>query len=328
MRVMVTGAAGFLGRLLVQRLLASGQLRGRTITTLLLLDQRLDGFPQDPRLRYLSGSITDPTLLRRGLADGVDVVFHLVSLAGGAAEQDYATGRQVNLLASLQLLDLLRNGRQPPVLVYASSVAVYGGDLPGRMDERHPPRPALSYGAHKLMIEQHLSDLARRGELDGRALRLPGIVARPGAGDGLRSAFMSELLQRVAAGEPYECPVSPDASAWWMSAACCVDNLLQAASLDLAPGDPARVWQLPVLQLSIARVVDALAELFGEQARALVSYRPDADLEALFGRFPPLRTPIAHARGFRHDGNARALVRRALHLDQRLRVQRAATAPA
>ncbi|MDR0278637.1 MAG: NAD-dependent epimerase/dehydratase family protein [Paucimonas sp.] len=322
MRVMVTGAAGFLGRLLVQRLLAAGELRGRRIDTLLLLDQRLDGFPQDPRLRYLSGSITDPALLRRGLADGIDVVFHLVSIAGGAAEDNYALGREVNLLASLHLLELLRNARQPPVLVYASSVAVYGGELPARMDEQQRPRPALSYAAHKLMIEQQLSDLTRRGELDGRALRLPGIVARPGDGSGLRSAFMSELLQRFAAGEAYLCPVSPAATAWWMSAACCVDNLLLGAGLDLGADDPSRVWQLPVLHLSIAEVVDALAEVFGDERRALVAYQPDAGLEALFGRFPPLRTPIARERGFRHDGTARTLVRRALNLDLRPRTSR------
>ncbi|WP_175651450.1 NAD-dependent epimerase/dehydratase family protein [Pseudomonas sp. Marseille-P9899] len=328
MRVMVTGAAGFLGRQLVQRLLADGQLRGRRIEALILLDQRLDGFPDDRRLRHLSGSITDPALLRRGLADGVDVVFHLVSIAGGAAEENYGLGRQVNLLATLQLLDLLRHSQQPPVLVYASSVAVYGGDLPVRMDEHYRPRPALSYGAHKLMIENHLSDLGRRGEVDGRALRLPGIVARPGDGNGLRSAFMSVLLQRFAAGEPYQCPVSADATSWWMSASCCVDNLLHAAGFDLAADAPSRVWQLPVLHLSIGNVVDALAEVFGEERRSLVSFQPDAALEALFGRFPPLRTPLARERGFRHDGTARALVRHALDLTQRPRVSRAVAATA
>ncbi|MFW3897296.1 NAD-dependent epimerase/dehydratase family protein [Pseudomonas bharatica] len=328
MRVMVTGAGGFLGRRLVRRLLAAGQLRGRRIEALILLDQQLDGFAEDPRLRHLAGSITDPALLRRGLADGVDVIFHLVSIAGGAAEENYALGRQVNLLASLQLLELLRNAQRPPVLVYASSVAVYGADLPLRMDEQQPTRPALSYGAHKVMIEQQLGDLARRGEVDSRALRLPGIVARPGDGAGLRSAFMSELLQRFAAGQRYTCPVSPQATAWWMSAACCVDNLLHAAEFELHADAPCRVWQLPVLHLSIAAVVDALAQVFGEERRSLIDYQPDPALEALFGRFPPMRTPLARQRGFQHDGTARALVRQALDLTQRVRGSRALTATA
>ncbi|MCX2684471.1 NAD-dependent epimerase/dehydratase family protein [Pseudomonas sp. DCB_AW] len=321
MRVMITGAAGFLGRLLVQRLLDKGQLRGQPLEALVLLDQQLEGFPSDPRLRLLAGSIAEPTLLRRALADGVDVVFHLVSVPGGAAEEHYALGRQVNLLATLELLDQLRNVARPPVLVYASSVAVYGAQLPARMDEQWMPRPALSYGAHKVMVETQLNDLARRGEVDGRALRLPGIVARPREPNGLRSAFMSDLMHALAAGENYCCPVSPKATAWWMSARCCVDNLLHAAELQ-NPG-PQRVWQLPVLHLAMDQVVEALAEAFGDDRRALVSYQPNADLEALFGRYPPLRTPQSRALGFHHDGSAQTLVRNALSLSQRPRHARA-----
>ncbi|GLO56291.1 hypothetical protein PPUJ20066_23270 [Pseudomonas putida] len=321
MRVMITGAAGFLGRLLVQRLLDKGQLRGQPLEALVLLDQQLEGFPSDPRLRLLAGSIAEPPLLRRALADGVDVVFHLVSVPGGAAEEHYALGRQVNLLATLELLDQLRNAARPPVLVYASSVAVYGAQLPVRMDEQWMPRPALSYGAHKVMVETQLNDLARRGEVDGRALRLPGIVARPREPNGLRSAFMSDLMHALAAGENYCCPVSPKATAWWMSARCCVDNLLHAAELQ-NPG-PQRVWQLPVLHLAMDQVVEALAEAFGDDRRALVSYQPNADLEALFGRYPPLRTPQSRALGFHHDGSAQTLVRNALSLSQRPRHARA-----
>jgi nucleoside-diphosphate-sugar epimerase len=321
MRVMITGAAGFLGRLLVQRLLDKGQLRGQPLEALVLLDRQLEGFPSDPRLRLLAGSIAEPTLLRRALADGVDVVFHLVSVPGGAAEEHYALGRQVNLLATLELLDQLRNAARPPVLVYASSVAVYGAQLPARMDEQWMPRPALSYGAHKVMVETQLNDLARRGEVDGRALRLPGIVARPREPNGLRSAFMSDLMHALAAGENYCCPVSPQATAWWMSARCCVDNLLHAAELQ-NPG-PQRVWQLPVLHLAMDQVVEALAEAFGDDRRALVSYQPNVDLEALFGRYPPLRTPQSRALGFHHDGSAQTLVRNALSLSQRPRHARA-----
>ncbi|WP_275630053.1 NAD-dependent epimerase/dehydratase family protein [Pseudomonas sp. 273] len=315
MRVMVSGANGFVGRELVGRLLAQGELRGQRIEALLLLDQQLDGLPDDRRLRRHFGSITDPALLRRVLADGIDVVFHLVSVPGGAAEAQYELGYQVNLQASLELLQQLRNRERPPVLVYASSVAVYGGELPARMDEAQPARPQLSYAAHKLMVETALEDLARRSEVDGRALRLPGIVARPRQLNGLRSAFMSDLLHAYAAGEPYTCPVSPQATAWWMSARCCVDNLLHAAELE-SPGER-RVWQLPVLQLSIAQVLDALAASFGEAHRERIAFEPDAQLEALFGRFPPLRTPHARALGFRHDGTAAALLRNALDLTPR-----------
>jgi nucleoside-diphosphate-sugar epimerase len=291
--------------------LEKGELRGRSIDALLLVDQQLEGLPDDPRLRRHPGSITDPALLRRLLADGIDVVFHLVSIAGGAAEENYELGYQVNLQASLELLHQLRSRERPPVFVYASSIAVYGGDLPARMDEQQPTHPQLSYAAHKLMVEVLLEDLARRGEVDGRALRLPGIVARPREANGLRSSFMSDMLHAYAAGEAYTCPVSEEATAWWMSARCCVDNLLRAADLE-NPG-PQRVWQLPVLHLSMAQVLDALAASFGKANRERIAFAPDEQLEALFGRFPPLRTPKARAAGFRHDGSAAALLRNALN---------------
>ncbi|WP_249674274.1 NAD-dependent epimerase/dehydratase family protein [Pseudomonas abieticivorans] len=314
MRVLITGANGFVGRQLALQLLQHGSLCGRAIGALRLLDTDLTGFADDPRLRLHPGNITDAALIRRVLADGIDVVFHLVSVPGGAAEQDYAAGYQVNLLASLELLDQLRNTARPPVLVYASSIAVYGDALPARMDETALTQPQLSYGAHKLMVETALCDLARRGEVDGRALRLPGIVARPRQPNGLRSAFMSDLLHAFAAGEPYTCPVSPQATAWWMSARCCVNNLIHAAELCELPFDSQRVWQLPVLQLSMAQVIDALAARFGEAGRALISFAPDAHLQALFGAMPPLKSPRARAAGFCHDGNAAHLVRHALNL--------------
>lgn len=315
MRVMVSGANGFVGRQLVGRLLEAGTLRGQRIQALLVLDQQLDGLPDDARLRRHYGSVTDPALLRRALADGVDVVFHLASLPGGAAEAQYELGYQVNLQGSLELLDQLRNARRPPVLVYASSVAVYGGDLPQRMDEDQPASPQLSYAAHKRMVEIALQDLARRGEVDGRALRLPGIVARPREPNGLRSAFMSDLLHAYAAGEPYTCPVSAQASAWWMSARCCVDNLLHAAELQ----DPGygRIWQLPVLHLSIAQVLAGLQACLGDENHACISFDPEPHLEALFGRYPPLRTTQARKLGFCHDGSVLGLLRNALDLPPR-----------
>ncbi|SFB38290.1 Nucleoside-diphosphate-sugar epimerase [Pseudomonas sp. NFIX10] len=314
MRVLITGANGFVGRQLVLRLLEKGAVASRRISHLLLLDAQLEGFAHDARLRLYKGNITDAALLRRVLADGIDLVFHLVSVPGGAAEQDYGLGYQVNLLASLELFDQLRQQARPPVLVYASSVAVYGAALPVRMDESAPTCPQLSYGAHKLMVETALCDLARRGEVDGRALRLPGIVARPPQTNGLRSAFMSDLLHAYATGQAYVCPVAPEATAWWMSARCCVDNLIHAAEL---PASTERVWQLPVLRLSIAQVLDALAKRFGVVGRAAIRFEPDAHLQALFGAMPMLKAPRARAAGFCHDGSAHALVRNALNLPVR-----------
>jgi nucleoside-diphosphate-sugar epimerase len=310
LRVLVTGAGGFVGRVLVGRLLANG-LGGRAVDEIVAADLSLHGLASDPRVRVVKGSIADADVLGRCLARPVQGVFHLASVPGGAAERDPELGRRVNLDATLSLLDMLRVQGGAPRLVFASTVAVYGESLPALVDEDAPVAPALSYGAHKLAGEVLVADAARRGWVQGCSLRLPGVVARPGDGAGLISAFMSQLFWKLRAGEPIVLPVTADGTAWWISVGACVDNLLHAAQLDTAALGARRVVQMPALHLSISDVVEALARTYGEERRALVSYQSQAMVQRLFATYPPLFTPRAQALGFSHDGSADALVRRA-----------------
>lgn len=310
MRVLVTGANGFIGRVLVRRLLDSG-LGGRPVDTLVASDLSLQGLPQDERLQGVAGSIADDGVLGRALQQPVHVVFHLASVPGGAAEKDPVLGRRVNLDATLRLIDLLRDQGQVPRVVFASTVAVYGDPLPAVVDDDTPARPVMSYGAHKLAAEILLADASRRGWLRACSLRLPGVVARPGDGAGLVSAFMSQLFWKLRAGEPIVLPVDPQGAAWWISAACCVDNLLHAAE----PGADTAGWtgtlQMPALHLTVGQVVEALARAHGADRLLLVRHEPQAWVQRLFASYPPLRTPLADGLGFRHDGDADTLVRRA-----------------
>ena len=196
--------------------------------------------------------------------------------------------------------------------MFASSIAVYGAPLPGSINEFTAAQPGLTYGSHKLAIELLLSDYSRRGFIDGCALRLPGIVARPTQPTGLISAFMSEGIRELAAGRGFEFPVAADGAAWWMSRDCAVSNLLHAAMFDLQASGSQRVWLLPVLHASMAQVVDALAAVYGGSVRSKVGYAPNAEIQAQFASFPPLHCPKATAAGFHHDGTLPDLLRRAL----------------
>lgn len=317
LHTVVTGANGFVGRALVRRLLGDGSSPSQQLT---LIDQRFDATPAAANVRRVCGSFGGTALLDQVLAVPADRVFHLASVPGALAEREPALGHEVNLLATLALADRLVQqacqGGPVARLVFASSVAVYGPLGSGAVHEDQPAQPALTYGAHKLMTEIALADASRRGELDAVSLRLPGIVARPASESGHGSAFMSLVMHRIAAGEPYVCPVPVDATAWWMSLPCCVDNLLHAATMPTAAASSSRTWQLPVLHLGMAQVLAALARRYGDERKALVSHVEDATLTALFGRYPPLHTPAALAAGFRHDGDADRLVAAALADDR------------
>lgn len=307
----VTGAEGFVGGCFVRRLLAKG-LGGQRIERLTLLDTHFATAPDDARIRQLAGSIADQALRRQALAEPVDAVFHLASIPGGEAERNYNLGRAVNLEATLGLLEDLREQAQPPRFVFASTVAVYGETLPPVVTEETLPAPALSYGAQKLVGEILVADAARKGWVQGCSLRLPGVVARPGDGAGLISAFMSQIFWKLRDGMPITVPVSADGTAWWISVGACVDNLLHAATLDPASLSSRRVVQMPVLRLSMADVVAALAARFGADRTGLVTYEPDVFVQANFASYPPIETPRALALGFKHDGTAAGLVARAM----------------
>ena len=314
MNILITGADGFIGRALAARLLSSGALPdlGDARRRVTLLDQRFSAQVVDARARLVSGDMSDPAVLRDAAADGVDCVFHLASIPGGAAEGNFALGLKVNLEATVSLLELLREQPRPPKVIFASTIGVYGVPLPALIDEGTPTAPTMSYGAHKLIGEILVSDYSRRGRIDGRSLRLPGIVARPPQASGMLSAFMSDLIRALSSGSSFTCPVSPDGMAWWMSRSCVVENLLHAARLTPEQVEQRRVYLLPVLHASMAEVVAAIARVRGKEVLERVTYRPNAQLQAQFASLPPLRCPASLEAGFRHDGSLDVLVQRAV----------------
>lgn len=271
MRVLVTGADGFIGRALVQAL----RIGHDVIAT-----DRGDG------------DIADPAHLDRLFAQPPGRIFHLAAVASGAAEADFDAGRRVNLDATALLLDRCRaqarRGDAVVRFVHASSIAVFGTPLPSRIDDATEPAPSLSYGTHKRIAELLIDDQTRRGELDGRSLRLAGVVVRPaGSGDanGARSAFNSDVIREPLAGRDYDCPVGPEATVWLTSRRAAVANLLRLADADGAAIGARRALTAPALVVSIAEIVAALGRV-DATAPGRVRHVPQPGIEAQFGRWP------------------------------------------
>jgi nucleoside-diphosphate-sugar epimerase len=317
MNLLITGANGFIGRALTSRLLHDATAMNRdggAAPQLTLVDLTADG-AENSRVRRIAGSIADPKVVARAFDAPVDVLFHLASIPGGMAERDYELGRQVNLDATIRLLEAARarsTASNAVNVVFASSIAVFGSPMPATVDDATPLHPKLTYGAQKLIGEILVEDFHRHGWINGRSIRLPGIVARPPQRTGQLSAFMSDIIRELAAGRSFECPVSAQSTLWLMSVHCVVDNLLHAASLPPSACRETRVWTLPALHTSMTQLVAAIADVHGSGVLDRVTYRSNPELEANFGRHPPLQTPAAEAAGFAHDGDLATLVRRAL----------------
>ncbi len=303
MKVIVTGAGGFVGRHLVQLLLD----RGDSVTG---IDSAAGGIPSGAQV--VAGDIADAGLQAEALAGGCDALVHLATVPGGAAEADPAASRRVNIDAMYDLLEGVAAAGKCPRVAYASSIAVLGERLPASgVDDTTPLSPKLVYGGHKAMMEVAVTMLSNRGAIDGVSVRLPGILARPKGPSGMKSAFMSDLFHALKAGEPFTCPTTPAATIWAQSVETCARNLLHAIDGDTALLPPTRAVNLPALCFSMADLAAEIARQCGTDS-GLVAWQPDVPLEAAFGNYPPLATPAADRAGFAHDGNLANLVRRAL----------------
>ncbi|MBC5784642.1 NAD-dependent epimerase/dehydratase family protein [Ramlibacter sp. USB13] len=314
--VLVTGADGYIGRAVAHALaqrLAAGDIASLTLTDLALRDA-----PQAEGVRCIEGDLGDERVLHAATTPAPDTVFHFAGITSRLAEEQFALGLRVNVGHGIALFERLRTAASCPVLVFASSIGVFGTPLPAAIDDATAPAPTLSYGAEKRMIEILLADYARRGWIDARSVRLPSVVARPAQAQVALSSFASDLIREPAEGRPYASPVGPDAQIWLLSLPACVEHLLRAATVDAASLPPARAWTLPALRASVGEIVDALGRRFGADVAGLVRYAPQPAMQAQFAQWPPLRTGIAERLGMRHDGDLDTLIQRALQPDTRL----------
>ena len=305
--VLVTGAAGFLGRQVAASLLTDSRFADCRFT----FTDRIACGHDDPRVRSIAGDLCDSTVRAQAIGDGVEVVFHLAGLLGGAAEADPGLSRAVNLDGSLDLIEAVGNADKPPQFVFASSIAVFGPPLPAFVDDATPTFPAMIYGAHKRMVEVWIEHATLRGRIQGIALRLPGIVARPAANASLRSAFLNSIFFDYAKGKDIDLPVGPDGRTWLISVPTCVAACLDAALADLDRLGRRRAIMAPALTVSIAELIEALARRFPD-SRSKITFTPDAEIVAQFGAYPPLGTPGSDALGLRNDGSVDGLVANAM----------------
>jgi nucleoside-diphosphate-sugar epimerase len=311
MKVVITGGGGFIGFKLAKALLARGTLAAEKIARLTLVDQAFPAdLPKDPRLATLAGDISDSGFAARAIAADTTSIFHLAAVVSGAAEADFDLGMRVNLGGMRAVLDQTRKCVHPPRLVFASSVAAFGGDLPKVLDDSTTPAPQTSYGSQKVIGEYLVSDYSRKGYIDGRSLRLPTIVVRPGKPNAAASSFASAVVREPLNGVAYECPLPPETGVWLLSPRRVVEAFIHAHDLPAAKWGSNRVVNLPGITVSVAQMLEALAKIAGAQTAKRVTWKPEARIQAIVEGWPVrFATPRALALGFRADPGVEAVIR-------------------
>lgn len=319
MNVVITGGGGFLGQRVARTLLERGGLAPepgapRTLTRITLLDRTLPvQRVESAAIEYLAGDIGDKDVLARAFRPDTDAVFHLASVVSAGAESDFDLGYRVNLEGMRNTLEAVRALPRPARLVFASSVAAFGGDLPDVVVDATAPRPQSSYGTQKVIGELLVSDYSRKGYLDGRTIRLPTIVVRPGKPNRAASGFMSGILREPLNGEASVCPVPPGACMWILSPQRAVDALIHAIEL---PGEAwgwDRVLNAQGITVSVESALAALGRAAGPQAVARVRFERDPAIERIVLGWPArFASERAKRLGFRGDASIDEIV--AAHL--------------
>lgn len=313
MHVVITGANSYIGAALTHFLIEHPHLNGQLITRLTRTDLHLPALKAAPDWVYnLEGNLCCESLQAMLLSAPIDYVFHLASVTSKGAEANLKLSLDVNLHASLNLLEALRQSTTCPTFVFTSSIGVYGTPLPSHIDDQTPIQPTLTYGIHKRMVELLIADYTRLGYINGRTIRLSGVIARPLQAISALSTFSSDLLRHLEAGLPYTCPVSAEASHWLLSLPCCLKQLIHAATSPSALWPTSRAVTLPALRVHTTELVDTMAALYGSHCKNLVTWQPQAELEAQFARWPLLYTQQAEHIGFQHDHTVKNLIIRAL----------------
>lgn len=323
MEVLITGGAGFLGSKLARQLLARGTLAGPSgqpekISRITLLDQvAAQGF-DDPRIAIMTGDAADAAVIAKALTPSVQSVFHLAAVVSGEAESDFDLGMRINLDATRILLEQARKNGNRPRVVFTSSVAVFGGDLPPKVMDTTPATPQGSYGAQKAMCELMVTDYSRKGFVDGRSLRLPTVTVRPGKANKAASSFASGIIREPLNGVVSICPVPPDTKVWALSPRSTVHNLIHAHELEGAAFGTAGAVNLPGLTTTVGEMVAAMGRVAGAETMKLVEWKEDPAILKLVRTWPgDFVTTRAVKMGFVHDANFDEVVK--AYMEEELR---------
>jgi len=321
MHILITGAAGMIGRKLTERLVIDRAIGGQPIEKLTLIDivapARPVGFSDHVKTR--AADLAAPGVAEKAVSERPDVIFHLAGVVSGEAEIDFDKGYHVNLDGTRALLEAVRlaGDGYKPKFVFTSSIAVFGAPFPDAIPDDFHLTPLTSYGTQKAMSELLLADYNRRGFLDGVGIRLPTIAVRPGKPNKAASGFFSGIIREPLAGQEAILPVSEQVMHWHASPRSAVGFLLHAAGLTRDQlGDRVNLT-MPGVAVTVGEQIEALKRVAGDKVAARIRRQPDPLIEHIVAGWPRrFDAGRALALGFEVEGSFDDIIR--VHIEDEL----------
>ena len=318
MHVLITGAAGMIGRKLADRLAQDGSLHGKPVERLTLLDIVPPAKPAQftGLVETIAADLSQPAEAGRVIAARPDALFHLAGVVSGEAELDFEKGYRVNLDGTRALLEAIRtagDGYKPKV-IYTSSIAVFGAPFPPSIPDDFHLTPLTSYGTQKAMGELLLADYSRRGLCDGIGIRLPTIVVRPGKPNAAASGFFSGIIREPLAGLEATLPVPEGVVHTHASPRAAVGFLLHAAGLSPEVLGARINLSMPGVCCTVAEQIASLRRIAGERVAARIRRASDPLIARIVEGWPQrIEARRARALGFTAESSFDEIVR--IHID-------------
>ncbi|MEM8552332.1 MAG: D-erythronate dehydrogenase [Pseudomonadota bacterium] len=305
MRVLIIGGGGFIGQKIAKALAGRGVLRGAPIAHLSLADLTAPDKMDAPfAVSCHAADISKPEDVDRIFADKPDVIFHLAAIVSGQAEAEFDLGMKINLMGSINVFEAARALGTNPVLVFSSTCAVYGGEIPEQIEDWTALNPQTSYGTQKAAAELLLTDYSRKGFFDGRAPRLPTVTIRPGKANAAASSFISSIFREPLQGQEAVCPVEADYALWYSAPRVVTENLIACAEVAASELGENRAFALPGRVATIGEMVEAMRNVAGDQPVDRIRWEKDEKiLSIVMGWRPHINPQKARDLGLKSDAS-------------------------
>jgi nucleoside-diphosphate-sugar epimerase len=303
MKILVTGAAGFIGQIVSKELLNDDS--NEVIMTDIIQPSvpRGSAYPHNATTIQADLLEAPSSIIHKDL----DAAILLHGVMSSAAEADFELGYRVNVDATRALLLALAKACTGVLVLYASSEAVYGTPVPKLgVTEADIPTPEMSYGCQKVICETLINDFTRRGMINGFSLRFPTISIRPGAPSAAISAFLSGIIREPLNGQTCTVPLKDRAWRHWMcSPRTLVHNIIIALHLPRDALPPhRRSVNLPGFAVTVQEMLDALEEVGGRDKLALVKEEDISELKStLYSWADDFDNSLGLALGMKQDNS-------------------------